>query len=108
MQLEFLVNQPGTQGECSLAEIAWSEGDIQATLADLPAGGAARSSTPFTALAARALRAAYGRLGGILNLFTPPWGEKQDFAWHSLRSAWKAQSFHDENARRVARVEAEQ
>ena len=46
--------------------------------------------------------AAYGRTGGILNLFTPPWGEREDEVWAKMLAGWKAEAFPDEDARQEA------
>ena len=112
MRLEFLVNQPGAEGGRSLAETAWLGGDVQLALADLPSVVPARVRRDLQGLLQPwppgRYVAAYRRSGGLLNLFTPPWDEKQDLVWRSLHSVWKAQSFRDEDARRVARAEAEQ
>jgi hypothetical protein len=112
MQLEYLVNQPGTQGEDSMAEIAWAGGDIQHVLADLPSVAPARVRRELQRLLQPwpqgRYSGAYSRSGGILNLFTPPWDEEQDEVWQRLRSAWKARSFADENAKRAALAEAGQ
>jgi hypothetical protein len=112
MQVEFAVNQPGVHGECSMAEIAWSTGDIRQALADLPpivpAGVRREYQRLLQPWPEGRYLAAYGRSGGILNLFTPAWGEKQDDLWHQGRAAWKAQNFADENTRRAALAEVEQ
>jgi hypothetical protein len=51
---------------------------------------------------------AYRRSGGILNLFTPPWSEKQDEVWNNLLAKWKAKTFADDSARRAALTGLEQ
>jgi|BarGraNGADG00212_2_1021979.scaffolds.fasta_scaffold30900_2 hypothetical protein len=112
LQLESVLNQPGAQDESSMAETAWSTGDIQQALADLLPVGPARVRRELQRLLQpwpqRRYAAAYGRSGGILNLFTPPWDEKQDEVWHRLRTAWKARNFADEKSRRAALAEVEQ
>ena len=60
LQLESVLNQPGAQDESSMAETAWSTGDIQQALADLLPVGPARVrrelQRPVAAMAAAALR----------------------------------------------------
>ncbi len=114
MEFEFAVNAPGGKGEPSMAEIAWSTGDIRKALADLPPIVPPRVRREFQRLLqpwhpGRYVEG-YRRSGGILNLFTPPWGEKQDERWNQLiaRSAWKAKTFADDRSRRVALAELEQ
>lgn len=113
-EFEFAVNQRGNQGEPSMAEIAWSTGDIKQALADLPPIVPGRVRQEFQRLLQPLPQGryveAYRRTGGILNLFTPPWGEKQDEVWNKLlaRSAWQAQTFADNRARQAALVELEQ
>lgn len=112
MQLEFSLNQPGNRGEPSLAEIAWSTGDLQRALADLPA----IVPPPVRRELKRLLQPwpqgryteTYRRSGGILNLFTPEWGEEQDEVWKAMMTAWKAESFADDRVRQFALVELEQ
>jgi hypothetical protein len=112
MELEFAVNRWGNKGEPSMAEIAWSTGDIKQALADLPSIIPARVRREIQRLLqpwppGRYVEA-YRRSGGILNLFTPPWGEKQDEVWNKLLAEWKAQTFADDNAGQVALAELEQ
>jgi hypothetical protein len=111
LQLESVLNQPGAQGESSMAEIAWSGGDLQRALADLPPVVPARVRRELQRLLQPwpqgRYAAVYGRSGGILNLFTPPWDEEQDEVWQGLRTAWEARDFADEQSRRAALAEAE-
>lgn len=112
MQLEFAVNQRGDKGEQSMAEIAWSTGDVQRALADLPAivlppvrREIKRLLEPWSP--GRYIEACR-RSGGILNLFTPPWGENQDEVWKKMLEQWKTTPFADDNTRRASRAELEQ
>jgi hypothetical protein len=50
---------------------------------------------------------AYNRSGGILNLFTPPWGERQDEVWADMIAGWEIEAFPDEEARQEALRELE-
>jgi len=120
MEFEFAVNQPGDQGAPSMAEIAWSTGNIPQALADLPPIVPGRVRREFQRLLqpwpqGRYVEA-YRRSGGILNLFTPPWGEKQDEVWNkwqaegqarTLRAEPQGEAFADDNARRAALAEWE-
>lgn len=111
MQLEFAVNQRGDKGEPSMAEIAWSTGDVQRALADLPAivppPVRRELKLPLAPWSPGRYVEAYRRSGGILNLFTPPWNENQDEVWHKLLAEWRTKTFADDNARRAAHVELE-
>ncbi len=112
MELEFAMNQRGDKGEPSMAEIAWSTGDTKQALARLPPIVPGRVRREFQRLLqpwpqGRFVEA-YHRSGGILNLFTPPWGEKQDDVWVNLLAEWRAQAFADESVRQAAKVELEQ
>lgn len=112
MELEFAVNQRGHKGEPSMAEIAWSTGDIKLALADLPSVVPSRVRREFQRLLqpwppGRYVEA-YRRSGGILNLFTPPWGEKQDEAWNKMLAEWRAQTFAGDGAKQAALSEWEQ
>ncbi len=112
MDLEFSVNQSGNKGEPNLAEIVWTTGDIQRALAELPPIVPARIRREFQRLlqpwpTGRYVEA-YRRSGGILNLFTPAWGEQQDEVWSKLLAGWQATSFVDEHTRRLALIELEQ
>jgi hypothetical protein len=112
MEIEFAVNARSDKGEPSIAEIAWATGNIQQALAELPPIVPPRVRREFEHLLRpwREVRYtdAYRRTGGILNLFTPPWGEQQDEVWNDMQSEWKVSTFADENARRAALAELEQ
>ena len=112
MEFEFTINQPGDKGRPSIAAIAWSSGDIHPALAGPPPVVPPRVRRELQ----RLLRPwppgryvdAYQRTGGILNLFTPPWGEQQDERWHRLKSEWEARPFAGDNARQSALADMEQ
>jgi hypothetical protein len=111
MEFEFAVNQRGNKGEPSMAEIAWSTGDIKLALADLPSVVPPRVRREFQRLLlpwppGRYVEA-YRRSGGILNLFTPPWGEKQDEVWNKMLAGWKATTFADDSTKQAALSELE-
>ena len=121
MELEFAVNQPGDKGAPSMAEIAWSTGDIQQALADLPPIVPPPVRREFKRLLQPwpqgRYSKAYRRSGGILNLFTPPWDERQDEVWNKWLSEWQArtlraepqgEAFADDKARQAALAELEQ
>ncbi|MBI3913082.1 MAG: hypothetical protein HY327_02630 [Chloroflexi bacterium] len=112
MEFEFAVNAPGGKDAPSMAEIAWSTGDIRKALADVPPIVPPQVRREFQRLLqpwhpGRYVES-YRRSGGILNLFTPPWGEKQDESWNNLLAEWKARTFADDRSRRVALAELEQ
>ena len=106
------MNQSGNKDEPGLAEIVWTTGDIKRALAELPSIVPARIRREFQRLlqpwpAGRYVEA-YRRSGGILNLFTPTWGEKQDEMWSKMLAERQAATFADERARRAALIELEQ
>jgi hypothetical protein len=106
MLLEFSLNGGSSAGQPSIAEVAWSTGNIDQALLAFP------SFVPERTLkeARRLLQPwpegrytdAYHRSGGILNLFTPPWDERQDEVWAEMLAGWKAQTFADTDARQEA------
>lgn len=111
MLLEFNVNLYPEPGGPSFAEIAWTRGVSQA-LSLLPS-----YAPPETRRQARRLLQpwpdgrytdAYRRTGGILNLFTPAWGEPEDKVWAEMLAEWEAAPFPDENARQEALAALEQ
>ncbi len=112
MEIEFAVNARGSKGEPSIAEIAWATGNIKQALADLPPIVPTRVRREFGRLLQpwRQGRCteAYHRTGGILNLFTPPWGEQQDEVWNKMQTEWRARTFPDDETRRTAQAELEQ
>jgi hypothetical protein len=111
MQTEFSLNGYPALGQPSFVEIAIISGVAKA-LSALP------SFLPKKTVqeARRLLQPwpdgrytdAYRRSGGILNLFTPPWGEREDEVWAEMLAGWKAEAFSDENARQEALRSLEQ
>jgi hypothetical protein len=88
MNLEFTLNQIARGDELSIAEVAYSTGKINQALAMVPSIVPSSIKRKMR----RLLRpwpdgrytTAYQRSGGILNLFTPPWGEQQDEVWTDI------------------------
>ena len=111
MQTEFSLNGYPEPDHPSFVEIAITSGVAQA-LSALP------SFLPKKTVqeARRLLQPwpdgryidAYQRTGGILNLFTPPWGEREDEVWAEMLAGWRAEAFPDENARQEALRSLEQ
>jgi hypothetical protein len=112
MILECNLNMPSGNGGPSIAEIVWACGDPAEGLHRLPdtVPGSTRDE-------ARKLlqpwpegryTLAYQRSGGLLNLFTPSWGEQEDEVWAAMVDEWERQSFPDPEARREARQALEQ
>ncbi len=110
-EIEFSVNQR-PRDKMSMAEIVWATGDIQQALAELPPIIPPKVRQQMERLLQPwpqgRYTSAYQRSGGILNLFTPPWGETQDEIWHKMLAEWRAQTFPDEQARHAALAELEQ
>jgi hypothetical protein len=111
MQTEFSLNGYPEPGHPSFVEIARSSGVAQA-LSALPSFLPKRTRQE----ACRLLQPwpdgrytdAYRRSGGILNLFTPPWGEREDEVWAEMLAGWKAEAFPDKNAMEEALRSLEQ
>jgi hypothetical protein len=111
MQLEYSLNGHPEPGHPSFVEMALTSGVAKA-LDALP------SILPKKAVreARRLLQPwpdgrytdAYQRTGGILNLFTPPWGAREDEVWAEMLAGWKAEAFPDESARQEALRSLEQ
>ena len=106
MNLEFGVNQIPKGDELSMAEVAWSTGDVEEALSMLPAlvptetrGRMKQLLQPWPT---GRYMDAYQRSGGILNLFTPPWGEAQDEVWAEMVAGWEATSYPDDQVRQEA------
>jgi hypothetical protein len=112
MNLEFGLNQIAEGSELSPAEVAWSTGSVEEALSALPPylpGETADQMAPLLRPWPEGrYTTAYERSGGILNLFTPPWGEAQDEVWAGMRAAWEAKAFPDKEARRAALQSLEQ
>ena len=112
MNLEFGVNQIPKGDELSMAEVAWSTGDVEEALSMLPAivptetrGRMKQLLQPWPT---GRYTDAYHRSGGILNLFTPSWGEAQDEVWAEMVAGWEATTYPDDETRQEALNELEQ
>jgi len=106
MNLEFSLNQRPEGDRPSLAEVVWSTGDVGQALSIVPPfmpretrGKMRRLLQPWPS---GRVSDAYSRSGGILNLFTPPWGEADDEVWAGMLSAWQAETFAGDHARQEA------
>jgi hypothetical protein len=103
MSLEFSLNRTPKKGQPSLAEMALSSESADEALLALPSVVPAKIRKE----AQRLVRPwpdgrytdAYRRSGGILNVFTPPWGEPQDEVWAEMLAGWKSKAFRDDQAR---------
>lgn len=107
MGYEYAVNVGPENGEVpSMAEIVWATGDIDQAMARLPAV----VPSSMRRIARHLLQPwpegryteAYHRTGGILNLFTPSWGEPEDIVWQALLSRWQATDYADADERQNA------
>lgn len=107
MSYECIINIGPDNGALpSMAEIVWATGNIEQAMAQLPAV----VPPPMRRIARRLLQPwpagryteAYHRTGGILNLFTPPWGEREDTLWQAALSRWQATDYPDADARQRA------
>lgn len=112
MNLEFNLNQIAKGSELSRAEMALATGDIEKVMSTVP-----DAVVPELKRSLRKLlqpwpegrySEAYNRSGGILNAFTPPWGEAQDEVWAGMLADWEAGTYPDEEARQAALRELEQ
>jgi hypothetical protein len=111
MTLEFGLNKRLQDNQPSIAEVAWSSGSTDKALLALPSivtekvrREARRLLQPWPG---GRYTGAYQRSGGILNVFTPPWGEPQDEVWLKMRAGWEAETFPHEQARQEALRELE-
>ena len=106
MNLEFGLNQIPKGSDLSTAEVAWTTGSVKEALSTLPPYLPKETEKRMAPL----LRPwpegryteAYQRSGGILNIFTPPWGEAQDEVWAGMVANWEAEAFPDADARQAA------
>jgi hypothetical protein len=106
MSLEFSQNRTPKKGQPSIAEMALFSGSTDEALLALPSVVPAKIRKE----AQRLLRPwtegryvdAYRRSGGILNMFTPPWGEPQDEVWAKMVAGWQSETFPDDLAREEA------
>jgi hypothetical protein len=106
MLLEFSLNQNPEGDRPTIAEVAWSTGNVDEALSVVPPfiPGKARKEMR------RLLQPwpdgrhtdAYRRSGGILNLFTPPWVERQDEVWAEMLAGWEKGTFANADAQREA------
>jgi hypothetical protein len=111
MSLEFSLNKRPKGNQPSIAEVAWSSGSTDEALLALPPivpekirRDAQRLIQPWPD---GRYTGAYQRSGGILNAFTPPWGEPQDEVWAKMIAGWEAEAFPSEQARQEALRELE-
>lgn len=106
MQLEFSLNHYPPAGGPSIAEVAWSTGSVEAAMAELPPfipSDVRDQCLPLLQPWPQGRHVeAYRRSGGILNLFTPPWGEGEDELWTELLAGWQEETFADEPSRQEA------
>jgi hypothetical protein len=106
MSVEFSLNRTPKKGQPSIAEMALSSGSVDEALLALPSVVPAKIRKE----AQRLLQPwpegryadAYRRSGGILNVFTPPWGEPQDEVWAEMVAGWQSETFPDDLAREKA------
>jgi len=112
MSLEFSLNRRSKAGQPSIAEVAWSSGSADEALLELPPVVPERIRREAQRLIQpwpdSRYTDAYRRSGGILNVFTPPWGEEQDEVWAAMAAEWKAQDFANDQARQEAFLALEQ
>ena len=88
MEIEFGLNRIARDDDLSIAETAWATGDTKQALASVPDIISPKVRREMQRLLqpwpAGRHTVAYRRSGGILNIFTPPWGEEQDEGWANL------------------------
>jgi hypothetical protein len=106
MRVEFSLNQHPEGTQPSIAEVAWSTGSIGEALSSVPPFIPEKTRREMRRLLqpwpGGRYTDAYQRSGGILNLFTPPWDERQDEVWAEMLAGWEAETFVDDDARREA------
>ncbi len=113
MRYEYVINIPLERDKRpSMAEIVWATGDIEHAMAQMP------DFVPsnMRRIVRRLLRPwpegrhthAYRRTGGILNMFTPPWGKAEDIVWTAMLSQWKATDYADKAEQQAALRDLEQ
>jgi len=112
MRMEFSLNQRPKGTQPNMAEVAWSTGDLARAMSILPSivppkvrEGMRRLLQPWPA---GRYTEAYRRSGGILNLFTPPWGEEQDEIWAAMLARWQTHPFADADEKKAAYLALEQ
>lgn len=103
MSVEFSLNRTAKKGQPSIAEMALSSGSAAEALLALPSAVSAKIRKETQRLLRPwpdgRLADAYRRSGGILNMFTPPWGEPQDEVWAEMVAGWKSKAFRDDRSR---------
>jgi hypothetical protein len=106
MLVEFSLHQRPEGTRHSIAEVAWSTGSIDEALSIVPSFIPEKTRREMRRLLqpwpGGRYTAAYQRSGGILNLFTPPWDERQDEVWAEMLAGWEAETFADDDARQEA------
>jgi hypothetical protein len=106
MSLEFSLNRTAKKGQPSIAETALSSGSTDEALLALPSAVSAKIRKEAQRLLEPwpdgRFADAYRRSGGILNMFTPPWGEPQDEVWAKMMTEWQSETFPDDLARAEA------
>jgi hypothetical protein len=106
MGVEFSANSRPAGNRPSMVEAVWTSGSIEQVMSSLPSIVPSKTRKLLRQVLEPwpngRLTAAYGRSGGILNLFTPPWGESQDEVWATMRAGWEAESFPDAETRNIA------
>ncbi len=107
MLMENSLNSPYKDGRLSLAERFWATGNSAASLKTLPSN----TARELKRYARKLLRPwpkgrytpSYRRSGGILNIFTPPWGKQEDELWEAMLDEWRRQDFPNDTERQEAR-----
>jgi hypothetical protein len=106
MTLEFNLNQHVEADQPTLAEVACITGSIDEALSTLPLPVPKETRAEMRRLLQPwpdgRYTPAYQRSGGILNLFTPAWGEPEDEPWAAALARWEAGSYDDEGTRQEA------
>jgi hypothetical protein len=112
MELEFSLNHVPKDALLSMAEMVLATGDVEAALSSVPPVVPPEIRSRMSALLQPwpegRYTEAYKRSGGILNLFTPAWGEAQDEVWAGMVAGWQAATYPGEEARQAALRELEQ
>ncbi|MGD8465277.1 MAG: hypothetical protein PVI09_15540 [Anaerolineae bacterium] len=106
MSLEFSLNRPLKKRQPTIAEVALSSGSADEALLALPSVVPPKIRKDAQLL----LRPwpdgrytdAYRRSGGILNVFTPPWGDSEDDVWAEMIAELERKTFPDDEDRQEA------
>jgi hypothetical protein len=102
MYVEFSLNGYPEPGHPSFVDIALASGvakALDALPSFLPKNAVREARHLLQPWPDGRYTDAYKRTGGILNLFTPPWGEREDEVWADMLAKWKAEAFPDEKSR---------